>query len=350
MPEENKHNVNVVPVEQQLVELRRKLAGNQSFGKCREAGQFGRIPIYKLLEQPNPTATLKALDDSLSDQRVMLNMLAILKREGNMYAYQELLDALTEGHVITGEELPLEKTEPGVLVMVDPEKALLLARWMYTSEFSDAIHWIRHGHGDPKRGQCGSLTPKLLEIFPHLREQFLEQENQSHRLPPTYVIEERVKDVWEKLDQYRGNRFPIFVVGSMTGMWYGSHCSAIFVSGVDQQDVLSLFSREEQKSIATWRFNFPKTVKRMMGPSSDMWLGLHSEAEHQNWKSRWPSYVSCGVACGLGATILDSDMLKKGICPKENGLSGYTTFEHVHPDYIKGDLEHQRLVFTFPSR
>jgi len=294
---------------------------------------------------------LNALDDCLADQRVMLNMLAVLKREGNMYAYQELLDALTQGHVITGEELPLEKTEPGVLVMVDPEKALLLARWMYTSEFSDAIHWIRHGHGDPKREQCGSLTPKLLQAFPALREQFLEQEKQSHRLAPTYAIEERIKDVWKKLDLYRESRTAVSIDGGMTGSWYLGHCSAIFVSGVSQQDVLSLFSREEQKSIATWRFNFPKTTRRMMNISSDLSIGLHPEEEHKNWGSRWPSFVSRGVACGLGAIILDRHMLNKGICSKENGLLTYTTLGHPYPQYVKGDIENQRLLFNLaPNR
>lgn len=177
MPEENKAEITTtltMSAEQQLAELRTTLAGHRAFGICR--GKFGAFDAREMLKCEKPTQTLMRFEEWIGPQRVMLSLLANLKRAGHMYAFTELQHALTSSsYVITGEEIPLEQTESGVLIMFDPEKVLLLARWLYTSNWKDGNQWVTHGTLNPDRMPCGTLTAELLEALPGLRESFLEK-------------------------------------------------------------------------------------------------------------------------------------------------------------------------------
>ena len=96
----------------------------------------------EFLKQPNPTAALAAFEAAVADRRIMLNMLACLRRDGHLVAEEQLTKALDSEHVIVGETVPLEETEHGVLLIFDPEKVFLLTRWMYTSNREDGQYWV----------------------------------------------------------------------------------------------------------------------------------------------------------------------------------------------------------------
>lgn len=357
MPEEldTQKEINITPVEQQLSALRAKLAGHKVFGKCRS--QLGRMPLYNFLNEDTPTRALTVFNDWCADQRVMIHMLTQFKRDGHMYAYQELLDALTSNHVITGEELPLEQTESGVLVLFNLEKTLLLTRWLYTSEFKDAIHWIKNEELDPKRNQCGSLTPKFMEMFPELRDEFLRQEHQYHVVSPTNTFcDKYVRSSWDKIDKEFGHdeHFPIFIDPRRTHNWELVSCVGVFVAGVTQKDVLRLFSREEQKDITTWSFEYPKFERGNFYASfssfSRMWIGFHKEEEHKEWSARYPSYVSKGASHNLGAILLTEEMQRntQGLFTPRNPLPSYEALERIYPNSQEVDIENSRILLAFP--
>lgn len=338
----------VTDSERQLEMLRGMLEGHRAFGKLR--GRFGEIPIQDLLDEKNPTATLKSFDEWLSDSRVMLNMLAVLKRDGHLLAMQELMRALKNpSHVIIGETVPLEETEPGVLLMVDPDKTILLARWMHTSNFEhDALYWIDHSTNNPERGLCGTLTPQFFELFPTIRESFVSQRHSSHIISPSELLNERLEWCFSKIvEKFASDIRGLWLSKSEVGLWYYGNIIAFYIKGATQSDVLRLFSREEQESIATWQLEVPKLTANRIGGHSETWIGLHPEEEHEAvWKKLWPSYVSTGVSQGLGAIIMNEHMRAFSESPDDNERRAkYYVPPMVHPKCIVGDLWKQRMQF-----
>jgi hypothetical protein len=100
LPKKNEPTLIITP-EQQLAELRKQLTGHKVFVRCR--GCFGELPYDEWLDKQvftNPSTMLNNFDRWAADQRIMLNMIAALARDGKDAALKELLKALTSNHVI----------------------------------------------------------------------------------------------------------------------------------------------------------------------------------------------------------------------------------------------------------
>lgn len=341
--------------EEQIAYLHEKLAGNKVFGRCR--GNFRDLPFGEFVKRgksSNPTQALKFFDKWCSDRRIMLNLLVVLKRDGQGVAYRELEKVLCDrDYVMTGEDVPLEQRESGVLIVPDPEKTFLVARWMYTSRIEDGISWVSRGEGQYDRGNCGSLTPRLLEMFPNLRGIFIKNPNCSCLDSPTMELNSRIKEIWERLlDKFpRCDVLNLFVDSHRSENFRYKSAVAIFVKKATQSDVLKLFSREEQKTIATWGFDYPTVMTDKLCYNEifipDIWIGFHPEDEHSQWKKQWPSFVSRGVVSGLGAVIIDKDMLGEADFCKNKSRNKYEPLFGPYPNHCHGDLMKRHFVLKF---
>lgn len=345
--------------EEQLRMLLKKLAGHKVFGRCR--GVFEHLPIEDILEvdsdvPPSPSAIQKAFSKLVSDRKVMLTMLAQLKRDGYSVAFEELYRALCEeDRIITSETVPVEQTEPGVLVMIDPKHVFLTLRWMYTTSQRDAYNWVTHGIIHPNRTPCGSLSSRFFGAFPYLIHRASGYMSEpTPKSPFELILFDRIEWMRRELSSGlvggSGNLLPMKVDPGKTDTWRVNPTVAFFVRGKDQAEVLSCFEREEQDHIATWRFDYPKfdAYKMMVhsSPGPTMWIGFHPESEHERWQHQWPSYASRGVACGHGAVILDKERV--GIPGwKTCSLEPYDPLQGPNPQFCQGDLMSRRLVISF---
>ena len=355
------------PVDQ-IKWLIHRIAGNQSFGKCR--GEFGVLDVFSMLSLSNPTQTLKALDEAVAPVKVMLQLLARLKRDGWTYAYNELFAALIHrDHIFTGEEVPIEAREDGTLVFVDLEDTLLLLRWLYTTDYClDIIPYVRGQSSD--RGLYGSLTEQTFERFPSIRDELVERV--KHTLgfrdtamfvnPPAYLFgQEKLDSAWDVLEKFyrpdkKQQRLPLIADRVNTdGHWSNRGCVAIFITGVSQKEVISSFPRSEQDRVSTWQFRFPKVHADGLswgsigGPS--MLIGLHLESEHKDWGDIHPSYVSHGVTHGLGAIMLTKDMVGRDSHGFMKGtIPIYTTLGIGDSSEPPTDISSQRILLAFPYR
>ena len=337
--------------QEQLDKLLRDLTGHKVFGRVR--GELGALPVDELLEKPSPSATRREFEKWCADRAVMLGLLATLQRDGHSFAFAELKKALENSdYVITGESISVEKTEPGVLIMPKPQETLLMTRWLYTSTLADGISWNTKRCGLPDRGQCGSLTPQLLKAFPELVN-LLTPPVQSHPDSPTKLLYPRLKEIQDKMREKKSREdvLGMFIDPGISRLWYNYGSVALFIKGASQSDVLSEFNRDEQDSIATWKFDYPKTWSNDLycdwSSRPNRWIGFHPESEHEQWSKRWPAFTSRGCACGLGAVIMDQTMFgelgeKDGIEPR------YSIIEAPYPQYCEGDLMQKRIVIGFP--
>jgi hypothetical protein len=194
--------------------------------------------------------------------------------------------------------------------------------------------------------------------------EFFEKQKHSHHVasPTSPFFESTLRPYWDKLERFKHqhmcewkgtDRHALFVDPSRTDLWYWCKCVAAFVSGITQKDILGpVFDRDEQKNIATWRFDLPKIVTRLNSVCCDpnYWLGLHPEEEHEHWTKIYPSYVSRGVSHGLGAIVLDENMFEKyRLRDSRKHVPKYSVLGGPHyPKDITGDIQRQRLALAFP--
>jgi hypothetical protein len=355
---QNQHTPHSPPLnaEEQMLYLRERLAGHRAFAACR--GQFHDLPYTEFLERVKRhgvEGALKPFDKWCGTRRIMLKMLAQLTRDGNMVAAYELEQALTSEHIMTGETIPSEKTKPGVLVMFDPQKTLLVTRWFYTTQVEDARQYARTGQNDLKRGQCGFLSPRLFELFPHLKQELL-ADSRDWFEKVALELRPRINDDCIKFNQVFGENdiAGMFLDQSRCEWWHGYNTLALFVHNATQDKVLGMFTRTEQASIATWQFNYPRfersNMSCMWSHFPNFWVGFHPEDEHAAWSKCWPSYVSRGCAAGLGAVIVDKEKLGEGSTTRPYGHPPYKVLRWAHPNPLKeaGDLMRARFVLGFP--
>jgi hypothetical protein len=361
--------------EEQLQMLRNKLVGHRAFAKCR--GQFEKFNSYKILgidmvEPQSPTAVLRSFNEWCSLRKVMLSMLATLRRDGHEYAHRELYSALTDPKfVITGEEIPLQDRESGVLIIPDLHDALLLARWLYTSTREDAVHWVVNGSLPRDSHASPELTEQLFEAFPGFAN-YLEGPWPSQELlpygtqscPSFWRMEKSLmctfsRKLYDKFSRSQSSTIQSVCVdytadGIRNENWMNHGHLGYFVRNADVSEVLKIFTRDEQDKLSVWRFSYPKCDADEMFGSTDLpqglMIGLHPEDEHLRWKKMWPSYVSSGCASGLGAVLLGVKGLIMRRTEKFNkyspleGLASESSCEQVR------DIEHRRIVIRLPWR
>lgn len=352
--------------EMQLEMLRIKLAGHKAFAKCR--GRFLHLPYEQVMGAkeepvPSPTQSLSRFGEWCSSRSVMFKMLATLRRDGHNVAHSELYRALTDSSfVITGEEIPLEQRESGVLIIPGLSDALLLARWLYTSTRDDASHWVKHGTLAPESHASPELTRKLFEVFPNFVRHFDEPwPSQEHRpygshTCPSWARKERLNAIYSKLFRHFGRyKFSmaqnVWIDYTLNGIrhegWNNQGRIGYFVCDTDVTEVLSLFSRQEQDTFSVWRFSYPKCNARMFGTEDfpkGMLIGLHPDSEHQKWAKLWPCYTSTGCAHGFGAVLLGEKPLFSGEAEKTYKYAPLNGFSHTSGPELTREIEQQRLV------
>lgn len=350
--------MNTLPedIEAELALLRRKLAGNRSFRACR--GNFNHFHTKSLLDTGTPSQILARFARWVAARKVMLNLLATLKRDGHMTAYEELTAALHHtDFVITGEVIPLENTESGVLVIPNLYQALTVIQWLYTSSRQDAVQWIRSRKGVVDPTDTSLVARMFREIPSFARQLHIGNHMYQNDSSPTMhletnagfydtliaalnVIPNGFHRVYANQSYNDFNLLEDFPIGAL-------------ISKVQLADILRLFNRHEQKKLSVWRFNYPQTHSSLIarsarkGPLKQQFVGLHPESEHDGWKKLWPSLTSINCTNGWGAVLLTKEQLgymgpktaNQGV-PKYTGLQGQARLK-----FAECPVEQHRLVF-----
>lgn len=296
-----------VSAETQLGHLREKLLGNKSFRACR--GKLNRSVadiINEFIDQvDNPTQFCKTWDEMNAAMRVMGNLLAQYKRDGYDVAYNELLLALKSTHIITGETIPFDETLPVTIVMFDPVRTSLMIRWIIDEHWQELNGYLNWVDSNGKDCQPSKLTEELFQNFPTL-----EAHCRERRRCGDY-------EGWDLSKAYHESVLSKFLVPKGWtplkigfGQWndhieIADQTFAFVVIGKDQAEVLSLFSREEQKSIATWHVNAPSDVMKTNSERARYYcVGFHEGTEHWHQSQKHPALTSKGVQAGWGVRIL----------------------------------------------
>jgi hypothetical protein len=282
--------------DEELFALAIKLAGNHSFKQCR--GKFetsiDRTVCEIIDDSPSPTIANIRLEEYLRSVMVMGNLLAKLKRDRMKRAFDELRDALrSNGHVILGETIPLEKTVPLTMLMLEPELTLDLVRW---------------GMGDDRHPDHTKRIYRLLPTLQaHGKVAEMKAEGYGAEIAPSYydVLAglPRAFDEGIPLINPVWKTFPKRSVGPGFTHLRDLYFPLAFVFiGKEQDEVLKIFDREQQKRIATWQIDAPRFL--FSYGNSSFHVGFHEESVHDIWLKRFPAFASKGVSAGHGAFLL----------------------------------------------
>jgi len=328
--------------EAQLSLLTERLQGHQIFG--RQRGRMG--PIMDWLDDmigdtDNPTEFLSQFDSSVSDFRVMANMLAVLKRDGHDLAYAELKHVLrARNSFLPGETVPVEVTRPITIVMLDPDRTMLFVNWMLmvgrhwdhegfrrTKAFADMSPAIPKTVPSPSSTFYQKISQQMLDSFPRLAE-ILRRRYSSMDICYDWIGWQAYEAYYDAIED-QGLFPPAGGVGLRVEMHQHDHeiesiistsdysarelhflntyaTSMIYLVEGDQATVLAQYSREQQKNITTWQINVPKDYVMNYDGHVLPYVGLHLEDEHESQKRHDKVFCSLGVNNGLGARILES--------------------------------------------
>lgn len=255
--------------EQQLQALLEKLEGNQAFGMCRgKLGGIANIMKGFMEDNTSPTAALGKWDDFFGKARVMMNTLATLQRDGQNVAFNDLFAALTDQNFLfPGEVLPVEQTRPLTLVMLEPKKTIAFLRWLLED------HWdtLRPYVFAPEKERT-ELVTQLYAEFPSLEEQvrvFRNHGYEGKELRAAYEID--VTSTFPEKALQKGMKLELVFQQWNDHIEGMGEIPFVYLFEMEQSEVLKLFSRKNQKRIATWRLDVPKSVAVAS-------IGLHSLA------------------------------------------------------------------------
>ncbi len=81
-------------------------------------------------------------------------------------------------------------------------------------------------------------------------------------------------------------------------------CAAFF-PGKEQGEVLSMFHRDKQERIATWRLSFPAHITSVQVEDYSCSFGLFPENELDRFKGLWPAYTSNSQQSGMGVVVIE---------------------------------------------
>jgi len=283
---------------EQLVWLREKLMGNNAF--CALRGNSRKSPssvVYDVFKKrgATPTDFCRVWDEFHAQGRIMGNLLAQLKRDGWTDAYRELEEALDGHHVIEGEDVPLEQTTPVTILMFEPELTFDLFRWAVSHKKKDAVEHFTGVCPDIELGSLESRMPSLRKYF-----EKIDWDSFGQAYTDTVQLRSRCRKAIEDIDDglwFRDDQL------STDGKFFGRGRLFGFVF-VDksQAKILSAFSREEQKHLATWRINVPSILVKSSRGCPKL-LGFHEESCHSSY-GKAPFFASRGVTCGMGASLI----------------------------------------------
>lgn len=321
--------------EDQFSGLHNLLLGNAAFGRLRGAlnGTLSGF-VDDCLEAGSPTATLRAWDQQVGDLRVMLNLLAKLRRDGWMLAEMELKRALIDRkYVLPGETIPVEQTIAYTVFMIDPEIILALHQffqdwWTFLPEESERgisppTFWKSYADEAFCNERYGPvLWPLFREIYwnnvynPTNLPQYLPHHADPGRIfgRVMTLFGARVADldtrrVGKRTMEFSPWGFPRERFGTTYAKLAGnsrrfSNMSCLYGKAVEQSKLLGAFSREDQRRVASWQFHLPAA---MIGDERVYAICLRPEAERAQWYKKRPQFTSRGVAHGYCAVLVPFD-------------------------------------------
>jgi hypothetical protein len=302
----------------QLEILSQRLTGNSAFSACR--GQLNITfseYIQKLTaEAHSPTQLLKHWDKFISSTRVMANLLAQFKRDGLNLAHEELLHALIDPNFIISNEIwALEKTLPVTILMLDPERTIAMLNWIIGADvWGDRDKFI--DWKDAQGPQPDNLTMDLFEKFSTLEKEVRDSQkigaDEGSDLLLALLDAQRSIFSQETLERVEIGKAYHLAAGQWSGYVYDiRQIKFLYMFMAEQSEVLSMFTREQQKTVASWQFRLPGSIDL-----DKLIVGIHPEEAHNLCQKRYPATCSKGLSHGLGSIILSSDqnISYKNIC------------------------------------
>ena len=294
----------------ELETLVMKLAGHKAFDRCRGEMSMGFIHIIDdLVRHSNSRDEARTkLREFLGASLIMGNTLAQLHFSGKKRAYYELERALTtDDFVFTHEVVPLEKTRPVTILMLEPTKTLVLLQWMAEARTAELNRVIG------MKGQRGDIpiqdiTLSLFAAFPTLLKRAQERSvsdpsSDGSELLPAF------KDATAGLPDTFACSLPLITdnMGHLLHSTESGGCGSTFTfpiawmfPGKDQAEVLGLFDRKDQARVATWQMHVPEISLRYNGGFRDIKIGFHPEHEHAIWQKKAPAFISSGISHSHG--------------------------------------------------
>jgi len=326
----------------QVAILLQKLAGNKCFGRRR--GQMGeRLSdmLASIIDSTaSPTAALRQWDALASDIRVLINNLAVLKRDGNDLAREEFFSALTQQEfTFTGESFPLKETLPRTIVMFGAPQTFTLLEWITCGHWNNLNRWIDCKDGKIERGQL-DLVGRVFEAFPSLEKftRLRQKRGDYEGWDLLYAYSDDVLSHYEIGDDLRGLHMfdgyndHLEIVGKYNawpvelGLPKHYEGNFIFIFEGEQDELLSRYSREQQKSIATWQLHVPTFVWEKVRAMNVFKIELHLEEQREQRQRVQPALTSRGVSHGYGARLMVSNEGHRS-CDQMLGEQ-YFTFVH----------------------
>ena len=321
-----------VPKERQIGDLISQLEMNATFRRHRGQLCHGAQFLSKLAsEAKSPAAFCKNWNALTGDLRILGNMMAKLSRDDREFALRELVGALSDpDHLFPGESHPIEKTVPVTLLMLDPARTLLMVKWILECHWMDLANYIGEKRnlkidGTFYRGKRREITEALFARFPSLEEEFEWRIQRGDLYEGPDLLRSHHREVDEKYGHLQGNS-PRFGGKKSRALaielpQYNDHleitgASFAYLVEADQKEVLSFFTREEQKTVATWQFRvLPESVDHRW----DIRVGIHPEDEHGHWERECVGATSLGFSQGFGALIQPPKGYKVYYCSGKEG-------------------------------
>ena len=308
---------------QQLAELLEVLRGNRIFGELRRKNnQHLLAAIDEVLAESKTPSEFNQRWERLSGRlRVVGHLMATLKRDGKTEALAALRGALADPlYVFPGETIASERTAPMTLVMFSPAATFAMLRWIKQGNFRDldAIVKLESIPADD-----ASLVATMFRHFPSLKKAVAWRREwhpyEGCDLGYAYQVDVlRKVRIPSRLFHPLGLRHSECnghieisppnqaVVGAQIEPDSEEiKCWAYFAfwAAADQREVLSGFSREQQRDIATWQFHVPADYLTWTRAGVSVGVGLHPEAEHEALRHEYGWRASAGVSQGFGAVI-----------------------------------------------
>jgi hypothetical protein len=333
MPEDFPFDTSEQKKGEELDQLRPQLEGNKVFGRSRGTWNISQADVAeKLLDNYETIDELNEQADRVcKDFKIMLLMQHRLMLRGQYWARRELVQALQEQYyLLPGENFPLEETEPVTMLVYEPDITLPLIQWIVTADHCFLFQLLDKRDLENLRSTSHNfehslaLSQKLLESLPSLpalldhRKHDWDSENKRHVLKwESKILAAYYLDVVSKYPLLSKGKSIIsadknfrlswdvkkvlnsFRPGEFESVDYRVLGSLVFLEAGLQKEVLSKFSRDQQKHVATWQFVVPKCIDW-----SYQKVGLHQESEHEEMRRQRMSLVSKGLAAGFGAMIV----------------------------------------------
>ncbi|MBP7006045.1 hypothetical protein KBB27_02910 [Patescibacteria group bacterium] len=323
----------------QLALLRKRLAGNEAFGRLRGTMRDAKTltTVDRLIATTDsPVQFRKTWEQYSADVGAIGLILAQLERDGMMDAAKELRLALEHpGYLIAGEEqdIPLAERMPVTILVANFPATLDMIRWIRGGHWADLDNYLDRTMRDPENARY-QLVQKLFLTFVSLRKYTVRRRDMGG-YAGWNLINAYMDDVLGPLQE----SFPPLSDGfrpcKLLPKSYNDRLSIhegarfAFICKEDHQaDILARFTREQQKNISTWQCSVPRVMMSAENWHESLCIGFHPETDHAKWANRPGFSVSAGCEDGYGVALWH-----------KKRLNGLTYGREHHSSYSRDELD-----------